>query len=243
VDLKSDANHCGSCTAPACSGSCQTGICCNQGETNCGGTCVDLTSDDKHCGACSGTNTDCSLIEGTQLHCRGGQCRFVDGHVCDSDTRCLSGKCDIFYADYDNDNYPSHYDTARFCTIPGVLQNGPYTTVYATARADGKWDCCDRSPMVHPGTTSFAVWSNVTTTDQQCSASWGDANCDGIVEVDPSAIITTGCTVLANSDCEHMTRVPTAADCGRALCGCGAPAAGGECSPYCAPGDQGVTCR
>ena len=176
-------------------------------------------------------------------HCRVGQCRLVDGYLCDSDAQCLSGKCDIFYADSDNDGYPSQYDTARFCTIPGVLSSGPNVTVYTPARADAKWDCCDRSPTVNPGATEFAGWSNVTTADPQCNASWGDANCDRRVEVDPSAIITTGCTVLANSQCEHMTRSPTSADCGLSLCGCGAPAAGGECLVYCPPGDRGVACR
>jgi hypothetical protein len=156
----------------------------------------------------------------------------------------LSGKCDVFYADYDLDGYPSRSHSARFCTVAGVSQSGPYTTRYVPPRVDGKWDCCDYLFAAHPGATEFATWRLLIAADTECENSRGDANCDGTVEVDPTAIITTGCQVMANSQCEQLTRVPTATDCGSSsLCGCGAPGSGGECSIYCSPGDPGVVCR
>jgi hypothetical protein len=201
---------------------------CPVGQTNCGGTCTDLTSDDMHCGACSGVNTDCTHTGTTVEHCRASVCRLEDGSSCTSDADCLSGECKQFYADSDNDGYPDRYNTARFCAFPA--------TGYIPSRADVKWDCCDFLPGVHPGATQFVAWNASSTADPECMAAAGDTNCDGTVEVDPTAQITTAC-------CDQVTRTPTAADCGVALCGCGGPGPNLMCELYCPPLGAAVGCR
>lgn len=229
---------------PQCSsGNCSGGLCCAPGLTNCSGSCVDLTSDDKHCGACTGETVDCTMSGQAVKHCRSGACRLVDGSPCSSDSDCMSAKCDLYYADYDQDGYPDHYSTQRFCSIPGTLSNGPYATTFMAARTDGKWDCCDLYAAAHPDATAFASWQISVVLDQECMGAFGDTNCNGQVEVDPSAVITTGCNSPDGVTCNHMTRTPTAADCGMAECGCGAPSVGGFCSLYCAPGGAAVSCR
>jgi hypothetical protein len=217
--------------------------CCSAGQTNCNGICTDLTSDDKHCGACTGTNTDCTMSGTLVKQCRASLCRLADGYTCTADSDCFSGKCDVFYADGDKDGYPDLRTTARFCTFPGNFgqENGPPTT-YIPARSDSKWDCCDQATAVHPGATQFFDWAGVPTNDVQCSASWGDTNCDQTLEVDPAAIITTGCTVSGDGSCSHMTRTPAPSDCGQDVCGCGAPSPNSSCVLYCAPGAT-VGCR
>jgi len=231
-------------TMPQCtSGNCTAGLCCPAGLTNCSGTCVDLTSDDKHCGACTGQSVDCTMSGQAIEHCRSGACRLVDGSPCSSDSDCMSAKCDLFYADSDQDGYPNHYSTQRFCTIPGTLSSGPYTTTFMAARTDGKWDCCDQYSPAHPDATAFASWQISVVLDDQCMGAFGDTNCNGQVEVDPAAVITTGCNSPDGTVCNHMTRAPIAADCGMAECGCGAPSVGGFCSLYCAPSGPAVSCR
>jgi len=156
----------------------------------------------------------------------------------------MSGKCDLFYADGDLDGYPDHYNTQRFCTFPTSVANGPNPVSYIAARSDAKWDCCDMHSGVHPDATAYAAWSfGGRILDNECMAFFGDSNCDGHVEVDPSAVITTGCDTPDGVTCNKMTRTPTAADCAGATCGCGAPSAGGFCSLYCAPGGAVVLCR
>ena len=225
------------------SGNCSGNLCCAAGLTNCSGTCIDLTSNDKHCGACTGPTVDCTMSGQALEHCRNSACRLVDGSPCTSDSDCMSGQCNLYYADYDKDGYPDHYNTQRFCTIPGQLSDGPNTTIFMSPRTDGKWDCCDQYSAAHPDATAFGGWQISEILSQQCMAAFGDTNCNGQVEVDPSAIITTGCNSPDGVSCNKMTRTPAAADCGMSLCGCGAPSVGGFCSLYCAPGGPVVSCR
>jgi len=220
------------------------GMQCPGGQTNCSGTCVDLTSDDHHCGACGGQNTDCTLQGMTVQHCRASKCRLADGYSCSSDSDCLSAACNEFYADYDQDGYPDKLNTAWFCTFPGnsAQENGP-TVTYIAARSDAKWDCCDQLAQVHPGATQFFAWGTSSTSTAECMNSAGDTNCDGTVQVDPSAIITTSCTVETDgTTCDVGKQTPTSVDCGKQLCGCGAPAPNASCVLYCAPGGPGVGC-
>jgi hypothetical protein len=244
VNLQTDANHCGGCNAPACGGTCQSGLCCTGGKTNCGGTCVDLSSDDKHCGGCNGSTADCTMAGQALHHCRAGTCRLADGYSCTGDSDCYSGKCDVFYGDSDKDGYPNMRDTARFCTFPAnsSQENGPAAN-YIAARSDGKWDCCDHLASVHPGATQFVSWGSSSSLDPQCVGSAGDTNCDGTIEVDPAAVITTGCNVQGDGSCDVVKQTPTSADCGKGLCGCGAPAPNSECVLYCAPSGPALGCR
>lgn len=245
VNLQTDVNHCGSCTAQACGGTCQSGLCCTGGKTNCGGTCVDLSSDDKHCGGCTGSTTDCTMMGRALYHCRAGMCRLADGNACAGDSDCYSGKCDTFYGDSDKDGYPNMRDAARFCTFPAnsSSENDPSTPNYISPRADAKWDCCDEIASVHPGATQFVAWGSFSTFDPQCMGSAGDTNCDGTVEVDPTAVITSSCNLQGDGTCDVVKQTPTSADCGTPLCGCGAPAANAECQLYCPPSGAAVGCR
>ena len=54
-DLKTDFNHCGSCTATACAtgASCSDGKCeCGENQQVCGGTCVDVQNSTANCKKC-----------------------------------------------------------------------------------------------------------------------------------------------------------------------------------------------
>ena len=216
---------------------------CPSGQTNCGGTCADLTSDDHHCGACSGGNTDCTQSGQTVEHCRASECRLADGYSCTSDGDCLSAQCNEFYADSDQDGYPDKYKAAWFCTFPGNngQENGPSAN-YIPSRSDAKWDCCDQLAAVHPGATQYFAWNASTSSDPECMAAAGDTNCDGTVQVDPSAIITTSCDIQGDGSCDVVTQAPTSADCGKPLCGCGAPAPNSSCVLYCPGTGSTVGC-
>ncbi len=244
VNLQTDATHCGSCTAAPCGGTCQSGLCCTGGKTNCGGTCVDLTSDDLHCGACSGGDSNCTQSGQALKHCRASMCRLADGQLCSADGDCLSGKCDMFYADGDHDGYPDRFATGRYCTFGGTVPvSGGGSIPYIPSRADMKWDCCDQHPGAYPGATAFSSWHLGAVLTSACQSAFGDTNCDGKVEVDPGATVTTGCDTPDGVSCNVASHPATTSECGVSLCGCGAPGAGGFCSLYCPPGDPGVGCR
>lgn len=240
VNLQTDPAHCGSCTATACNGTCQSGVCCGVGLTNCSGVCVDLTSDDKHCGACSGGNTDCTLSGRAIAHCRNSLCRFVDGFSCTSDGECFNGLCNPLYSDTDGDGYPSRSlaRMVRFCGSSSVDQH------YISARPDGKWDCCDESGVAHPGATDFIPWGpNSIFFDLECQNARGDTNCDGTIEVDP---LFAGASQLIcqlnGSVCESTTRPVGPEDCGSSFsapCSCDAT----TCQRACGPGFTPVGCR
>jgi hypothetical protein len=210
ANLQTDSAHCGSCTAPPCAGTCQAGVCCPAGRTNCGGTCMDLSSDDTHCGACSGQTAVCAP---GSAHCREGQCRKLDGSICNSDSECLSARCNIFYADRDRDGYPSQSaaNTQRFCTLPT-------TNDYIPPRSDLKWDCCDISRVINPGVTEFLVsaWEP-TLSDPECAAHQGDTNCNGLVQYDSRpAIACSG----SGSACTPEFGSYAPADCGHGVGAC-----------------------
>ena len=244
ANLQTDPAHCGSCGAAFCAGTCQSGVCCPAGKTNCGGTCVDLTSDDQHCGACSGGDSDCTKSGQAVRHCRTGACRLADGYLCTSDAECSSNKCDLFYADADHDGYPDRLTTGRFCTFGGtVAQSGGGFIQYISARTDVKWDCCDQHSGAYPGATAFSNWNLGVVLSAACNNALGDTNCDGRIEVDPNAIVTTACDTPDGVTCNVTNHPATSAECGVSLCGCGAPSAGGFCSLYCGFGDPGVGCR
>ena len=237
ANLQTDPVHCGSCTAAPCSGTCQAGLCCTGATTNCNGTCVDLTSDDNHCGACSGSTASC-VGGGVFRHCRNSQCRAVDGSLCSSDSECFSGKCNIFYHDFDHDGYPDQRVTQGFCTLP-------LTTDYILPRSDIAWDCCDEITKVHPGSTEFFPWGPSSVFfNQECQSSAGDTNCDGTIEVDPAltGLVVDTCQ-LSGSLCEPVYKVFTPADCGVGQCG--NSGCDGTCQPACFPGPLpfGVGCR
>jgi len=48
--------------------SCQSGVCCNAGFTNCSGTCLNVQTDSQHCGSCNGGA--CAANKS----CKGGSC-------------------------------------------------------------------------------------------------------------------------------------------------------------------------
>ncbi len=109
VNTQTDNNNCGSCGTSCGTGTCQSGVCCPTGQTNCGGTCVDLSSN-QNCGACGndcGTGT-CQTDNGLTLCCPAGQTNCngtcVDTssdaahcgsctNACGSSDSCCSGSC------------------------------------------------------------------------------------------------------------------------------------------------------
>jgi hypothetical protein len=232
VNLQTDVAHCGSCTAAPCAGTCQSGVCCAGGKTNCGGTCIDLTSDSKHCGACSGVDHDCTQGQtANERICRESRCKAVDGIACVSDGDCVSGKCNIFYADSDRDGYPSLTSAQRFCTAPSAQGT---TLNYIAFRSDGKSDCCDSISAVHPGATEYVAWPS-----SGCAGALaGDANCDGRLEPDPTQSFVSACD-NSSGTCQAVPRVITSNDCGQSYGGC-------NCSDSCVLGcfvSVDVRCR
>jgi hypothetical protein len=97
VDLRSDAAHCGACSAgcPVPDSICVAGNCgCRAGLTLCaaeGSVCRDLRTDPEHCGTC---DTACNGCE----DCQGGSCVVVfDGEPCldeNGDPACCQRGCE-----------------------------------------------------------------------------------------------------------------------------------------------------
>lgn len=114
-DFSSNGEHCGGCGAGCAAGEvCDgTGVCqvtCQEGLTNCDGSCVNLDSRHAHCGACgvacgpgevcsegacatdcqvglTNCSGDCIDLESDLAHC--GFC----GHLCDPGKVCSRGLC------------------------------------------------------------------------------------------------------------------------------------------------------
>jgi hypothetical protein len=66
------------CNGACCDGTCQNGVCCGSGLTNCQGECLDLNTDKRHCGSCP--------PPGYYHFCDQGSSSYVTG-------TCSAGKC------------------------------------------------------------------------------------------------------------------------------------------------------
>jgi hypothetical protein len=109
INPQTDNSNCGTCGNSCGAGTCQSGICCGAGQTNCGGQCVDLSTN-ANCGACGnncGTgscqtdngitkccpsgqtncNGTCVDIQTDEAHC--GSCTMV----CGANDSCCGGGC------------------------------------------------------------------------------------------------------------------------------------------------------
>ena len=74
TDLSVDPLHCGACGTSCGSGQmCQSGVCCNAGTTNCGGSCVSFQDDEANCGGCglACASTEVCVNGGCQPNCTG----------------------------------------------------------------------------------------------------------------------------------------------------------------------------
>jgi hypothetical protein len=197
------------CLGNGCNTATNTCNTCSTGFTQCGtgtSTCYDLMSDDKHCGGCSGTGTDCTTTPNYRQYCRAGKCRLMDGLSCTSDSDCFNGKCNMLYADYDGDGYPSHdlLKVQRFCGSSQLNQQ------YILPRSDGAWDCCDLNSQVHPGATQYVSWGGPSL-DMECQNNAGNTDCANGIQTSPVSVVT-GCTLGAS--CVPTTRALGQAECG-----------------------------
>ena len=88
VDLRKDANHCGSCgTSCRSDETCSAGACiaCPDSRTQCTDQCADLNSDPFNCGACG-------KVCGSSQSCTAGVCGGCEGAVCSNE--CVELKTD-----------------------------------------------------------------------------------------------------------------------------------------------------
>jgi hypothetical protein len=83
TNTKTDSANCGGCDKP-CGGSCQNGLCCANGQNNCGGVCKNLQTDALNCLTCG------NICAAGQV-CSGGDCTLTGGT--DKTHNVNSGHC------------------------------------------------------------------------------------------------------------------------------------------------------
>ncbi len=124
TNLKTDANHCGSCgTSCAATEVCSAGACvpCPASRTQCKDQCADVTSDAFNCGGCG---IECI---GSQS-CVAGSCTSCDGTVC-------GNACIELSNDNANCGACGHACAATECCEQGACTSGAVTTATGSCKS------------------------------------------------------------------------------------------------------------
>ena len=208
----------GSCTNQLASGSsCQADNQCTSGHC-CGGTCANVATDNSNCGACG---TVCASGKQT---CSGSNCLNQNGQPCSASSPCLTGVCNMYYVDADQDGWGTSA-MAGFCNVS--TPPAGYSTMTG--------DCCDSNSLVSP---YHNAGSFQPATPYPCGtmvSPW-DYNCDGKVEIsagpDGTAIITDF-TCGAPPSCTATPVDFPVSVCGQALQSCSCSLNGALCAHSC----------
>jgi len=163
-------------TSPQCSSNnCTSGICCAAGQSGCSGSCVNLTNDNGNCGTCGRT-----CVLGTQT-CAASTCKLNDGQSCTAAAQCVTGVCNFFFSDGDQDGYGVGSASIGRCNL---------TTPPAGLATVGG-DCCDSNPNVSPKVTAFQASAAPACPGGTMVSAW-DWNCSGVIEADLAHIVSCG---------------------------------------------------
>jgi hypothetical protein len=236
VDLKNDANNCGSCGL-VCGGGmiCKAGVCaCPTTKPYvCGAKCVDFQSDIANCGSC---NNGCNAGPNGAAACNGGLCALsctvpygnCDGNLgngCEADLRSDVANCGACKA------------ACKFANASATCSTG---TCLMGACALGFADC-DKDPTTGCETDARADLANCGGCGVKCAPANATGQCNaGKCELLLCKAGFGNCNASAGDGCEvDLQNDPkNCATCGHVCPGSGAPNATASCTS----GACGVAC-
>jgi hypothetical protein len=243
ANTQTDNNNCGTCGTSCGSGTCQSGICCAAGQTNCGGTCVDLSTN-TNCGSCGnncGTGTcqtdngmtkccpqgqtncngTCVDLQADEAHC--GSCTMA----CGGTDTCCTGTCKDTQSDEANCGM-----CGTTCTSGDSCLSGTPATCCGTGESNCSGSCSTLADDLNCGACGMSCNSGL---GQSCKA--------------PTTGTTVACCTATQNNCggacsDPMTDEANCGGCqgaGGVACASGETCLGGHC---CGPGETlcGNTC-
>jgi hypothetical protein len=205
TNVQTDNNNCGFCGV-VCSGgtSCDSGLCCAAGETNCNSTCTDTSTNVSHCGACNNAcnNTVCNAGICDTSSCNTGfsDCNLNPADGCEVNIDSDASHCGAC----NNSCNGSSVCTASVCSVTcddSILNQDETDTdcggATCTACAAGQncffgSDCLSGSCDAGTSTCNAATCSDGLLNQDETDVDCGGSICSGC---------SNGDACILNSDC------------------------------------------